>query len=199
MIMQIDLQKTKRESMWAVTCVNCTYERIVTYCQAYNIKKGISSGMCKSCKAKSTNNSGRFEKGSIPHNKGKQFKVVRNYKKNKKQMEITNAFGGTIFTDTIKRKMSNAKKGKMENLANNWQNGATKKHLKIRTSKPMQDWRKTILKRDNYTCQECNSVENLHVHHIKSFAKYKELRMCLDNGITLCNNCHKTKHKKGVK
>lgn len=51
-------------------------------------------------------------------------------------------------------------------------------------------WRNAILKRDNYTCQICSSQKNLEGAHIKSFAKYPELRFDINNGRVLCNKCH---------
>jgi len=55
-------------------------------------------------------------------------------------------------------------------------------------------WSKTIKKRDNYTCKKCDSKENLNTHHIKPKSKYPELSLDLDNGITLCEDCHGKKH-----
>lgn len=65
----------------------------------------------------------------------------------------------------------------------------------IRWSKNMIKWRKSVYERDNYTCQICGryGVE-LNAHHIKQFAKYPKLRFDVDNGITLCVNCHKQIH-----
>lgn len=55
---------------------------------------------------------------------------------------------------------------------------------------------KRVLERDNYTCQNCGSKEHLNVHHIKSYANFPDLRTTVSNGITLCESCHKRKHKK---
>ena len=55
-------------------------------------------------------------------------------------------------------------------------------------------WSKTIKKRDNYMCKNCGSKENLNAHHIKPKSKYPELSLDLDNGITLCEDCHSDIH-----
>lgn len=56
-----------------------------------------------------------------------------------------------------------------------------------------KDFRRKVLKRDNYTCQMpyCNSKHSLVVHHIVSYAKSHILRTDPNNGITLCRKCHK--------
>jgi len=56
-----------------------------------------------------------------------------------------------------------------------------------------EEWkqlRRKALQRDNYTCQECNSKESLHVHHLK----YRFISNLLEDLITLCKFCHANKH-----
>jgi len=68
---------------------------------------------------------------------------------------------------------------------------------KIRNTTEYKKWRKAIYERDNYTCQICGQKGGkLNAHHIKPFAKFKNLRTELNNGITLCENCHKLLHRK---
>ena len=53
-----------------------------------------------------------------------------------------------------------------------------------------QQWKRAVKKRDGNTCRQCGVTINLHAHHIKPRNKYPALALVLDNGITLCGNCH---------
>jgi len=77
----------------------------------------------------------------------------------------------------------------------NWKDGITPENRAIRTSVKYKKWRITIYERDNYTCQKCSQIGyELNVHHIDNFAINKEKRLDIDNGITLCNGCHRKLH-----
>lgn len=68
-----------------------------------------------------------------------------------------------------------------------------------RKSNQYKKWRKQVLERDMFTCKKCNlKGGNLHVHHIKGYADYPELRYKIENGITLCESCHRKEHQKKV-
>lgn len=77
----------------------------------------------------------------------------------------------------------------------NWRGGITKEHIKVRNSLEYKQWRKQVFERDNYTCVCCkrkNEVSGkLQAHHIKPFSLYPELRLSVENGRTLCEDCHK--------
>ena len=64
-----------------------------------------------------------------------------------------------------------------------------------RRSSRYKKWKSDVLKRDKNKCQKCGSFDNLVVHHIKPFSRNIELRYDVNNGITLCQNCHKEVHK----
>ena len=57
-------------------------------------------------------------------------------------------------------------------------------------------WRTNIYTRDNYTCQICaKHGVNLNAHHLNAWKSFPEQRFDLDNGVTLCVDCHKEFHK----
>ena len=57
-------------------------------------------------------------------------------------------------------------------------------------------WRKKVYEKDNYTCQCCgdNKGHNLNSHHLDGYNWCKEKRTDINNGVTLCEDCHKEFH-----
>lgn len=58
------------------------------------------------------------------------------------------------------------------------------------------NWRNSVFSRDNYTCQCCkdNKGGNLNAHHKNSYTCYENERYNIDNGVTLCEDCHQKFH-----
>ena len=92
----------------------------------------------------------------------------------------------------------------------NWKDGICSISHRIRSLVRYSKWVQNVFKRDKYTCQKCgdNRGGNLEAHHINKLnniirdnnlkeiidvIKCKEL-WDLNNGITLCKNCHKKEH-----
>ena len=57
-------------------------------------------------------------------------------------------------------------------------------------------WRKQVFERDNYTCQCCgdNKGGNLNAHHKNARNLFPNEKYDVDNGVTLCDKCHKEFH-----
>jgi hypothetical protein len=147
----------------------------------------------KSCK---TRNDDRFwKKGHIPWSKGKKGLTLNS--------------GRTHF----KKGFTPWNKGKrwLERTGINhhaWKGGITKLTEKIRKCFLYSQWRIAIFKRDKYVCQICNKYDHNFInadHFPKSFAQIltenniktiEEAFDCkelwdLDNGRTLCIDCHR--------
>lgn len=83
-------------------------------------------------------------------------------------------------------------KRRIGELGANWQGGKTDINILIRGREEIKRWKILVFERDNYTCQLCGDKTggNLHAHHIKRFSDNSELRIDINNGITLCDKCH---------
>lgn len=80
----------------------------------------------------------------------------------------------------------------------NYRGGIKSVYNKIRESFEYKEWRKAVKQRDNYTCVWCGAIENLQADHIKPFAFFPELRFNVNNGRTLCYDCHRKTDTWGV-
>lgn len=111
-------------------------------------------------------------------------------------------FGKHHSIETRLKMKNSALKGKDSPL---WKGGVTPTNRMVRFSFEYKLWREAVFERDNYTCVWCGvkSVKGhsvvLNADHIKPFALYPELRFAIDNGRTLCIDCHKATETYGKK
>lgn len=122
-------------------------------------------------------------KGHTPWNKGKSWSEETKDKMRASKLEKpTKYWLGKNRLDMLGKNNSS------------WKGGITPINQKIRNSKEYKLWRTAVLERDGYTCIWCGargSIERyLHVDHIKPFSLFPELRFAIDNGRTLCKDCH---------
>jgi len=94
---------------------------------------------------------------------------------------------GKHHSEETKQKMSLARR---KDNNSNWKGGITQIIRGIRWSSEYIHWKKAVLKRDNYTCQDCGSTEKIDVHHIQSILEYPGKIFTLSNGLSLCEDCH---------
>lgn len=153
----------------------------------------------ESLKGKTSGVKGKKWKIKDTSNMGKMWTQERKIKYSElcKEKGFGKWMRGKKLSKETKEKMRLSHSGEKTNF---WKGGKMKEYSKtmqIRHSIEFRLWREAIFARDNWTCQKCRiRGQKLHAHHIKNFAQYPELRLALDNGITLCMKCHTDFHKK---
>jgi len=60
-------------------------------------------------------------------------------------------------------------------------------------SREYRIWRAKVIRRDK-VCQICGSRQKRHAHHINSGSYFPDERYDIDNGVTLCYECHMNFH-----
>jgi hypothetical protein len=114
--------------------------------------------------------------------------------------KISKAGEGKIFSKDRCDNISKSKLGKKRPILSNekhwnWKGGVTEENKKIRMSLEMKLFKRTVLERDNYTCQKTGQRGiKLIVHHINNYKDFPKLRFDIDNGITLSTESHRNFH-----
>jgi transposase len=114
---------------------------------------------------------------------------------------------GRVFSEAHVANIRKAHRANVQFGENNpnWKGGLTEINRKIRGSWQAREWKEKSLERaghkceccgvdDGKACECCGTKVKLHVHHIRSFAKYPDERFDPQNSEVLCPKCHRTKH-----
>jgi hypothetical protein len=159
------------------------------------------------------NAKGQFIKGNIEGfkkghkiNLGRRWKMKEKFKEKISLIKIGNKNGrgnkGRKHTPEEIKKMKAAESGPNHW---HWKGGITKLVNQIRTCLKYRQWRLNVFSRDYFTCANCGQKGGeLVAHHIKAFAEImkehniktlQEALECeelwdIENGITLCEECH---------
>lgn len=70
-----------------------------------------------------------------------------------------------------------------------------KTNRELRRTTEYRKWRNDVIKRDRNTCKRCGDKHKLEAHHIRPFVTNPDVAFSLENGITLCKECHKYVHQ----
>lgn len=139
-----------------------------------DVKKGHSKFCSRECYWKSL-------KGKTSWNKGLPAPWARNNPQTFKKGNIPKHAGK-------KREEMRGKKHW------NWKGGKEQRPI-VRIE--YKNWRKKVFERDNYTCQFCKKRGGyLEADHIELWSKCKSKRYLINNGRTLCRQCHIKRHRK---
>jgi len=65
----------------------------------------------------------------------------------------------------------------------------------LRDSPAYRQFRTDVLDRDNYSCVDCGTSDNLHVHHIVPISEDESQATDVANGVTVCVPCHADRHE----
>lgn len=138
---------------------------------------------------------GLANKGKLSPRKGKKRLI-------ESVIKTANSNRGKKRTLAQRNRMSQSKIGLMMGEKNPlWKGGITPINAAIRTSREYKLWRTAVFERDGYACiwggKEHGS--KLNADHIKPFSLFPELRFAIDNGRTLCLECHKKTDTYGFK
>ena len=97
---------------------------------------------------------------------------------------------GRKVSQETREKMSTSQLGEKNH---NWKGGITSPSQK--KGYEYHDWRKAVVERDNSTCTICNKFCMYPIaHHVKHAHECPELVYDVDNGKTLCYDCHMIIH-----
>ena len=108
----------------------------------------------------------------------------------------------------VRKRQGEARRGKNNG---NWKGGISPLVMTIRSCLKYKEWRLSVYRRDEFTCQKCGRKlsDKFNAHHIKPFHQIFEENniqtlegayACqefweINNGITLCKECHTEEHQ----
>lgn len=77
----------------------------------------------------------------------------------------------------------------------NWKGGIAGERNSVMSRKVYKDWRSDVFERDMYMCRKCGNLgRKLRAHHIQNYANNPDFVLDPNNGITLCEKCHRRFH-----
>lgn len=103
-------------------------------------------------------------------------------------------FLGRKYTLEHRMAIARGQKRAVEEGRHHWKKNDKPHPDAFRTHLEYKLWKKTLLERAGFKCEDCGSTKRLHAHHIECYYKNNNLRSDLNNGIILCQSCHLKEH-----
>ena len=161
-----------------------------------DLKRGKGKYCSRDCCLEARKRGMVAPKGKDHPNYGKKFSPELRAKLSKAQLETPNhSTRGKRLSDEHRKKIAIGNIGKTVGDKNgNWKGGTSKEYAQLRTTFAYRKWKRAVLGRDDYTCVKCGEREGVVPHHILEFAYYPDERFAVDNGVSVCFNCHMGLH-----
>lgn len=145
----------------------------------------------------------KIQLGRIPWNKG-LIGVQSSTRKgislsDEQKLKISKKLTGRKLPPRSKEWRLNSSASRKGSKSHFWKDGVNEINNTIRNSVEYRIFRESVFKRDNYTCQQCKKRgRHLNAHHLKTFSQFPELRFDIDNGVSLCEDCHRKTDTWGI-
>lgn len=191
-----------------VTCEHDFHQgNVIRAARKYDVKNGCGEKICSYCSALKKKE--KFSFLGKKHTLESKLKISKAHKgsklseEHKKKISDSskgnkNHFFNKTHSQQTKIKIGFKNKGKLSKEKNpNWNPDRTWDVRRKERKLPENfQWTKSVLKRDNYTCQICNKRKwtSLISHHLDGYGWCKEKRYNTENGVCLCKECHKNFH-----
>lgn len=112
------------------------------------------------------------------------------------------AAGGSPHHEAWRASVGRALRGRRPRNSLRWQGpdhprwNPDREAVRVRRTDPeYAAWRHAVYSRDGWTCQDCGQRGGeLNAHHLAEWAKAPAQRYDLENGLTLCVQCHYRRH-----
>lgn len=199
-------------------CYQCkSWVSIIDFTVDRNRSDGLSA-VCRHCKSnglsalvttKEDRRSERIKRSwdkrretFVPPMKGKKMSEESRQKMSEAAKQRGSNRTGKRHTEETRRKISDITRKRTARGEQHYaySHGRSQRDREDRRTAEYKHWRDAVFARDNYTCQHCGDDRggNLQAHHVKPYANFPELRFVVENGITLCQECHERLHLKSI-
>lgn len=181
-----------KNAVKSMTCKNCNKRFMRLISKNKNNKIIYCSQKCKSEHQKI------ILKGSFnPNFRGGDVEVECSLCKSYFKVSRYRAKTRVLFFCSMSCKGKYQETSMLKNNNPNYVHGLSEDYrVRCRIIDGYNTWRRKVYERDNYTCQCCkdDTGGNLNAHHLDGYNWAIEKRTDVDNGITLCDKCHKQFH-----
>lgn len=176
-----------------------TFTRTCRKCQTKFIARSPRKAFCESCSiARECPNCGKSLANAPPRRKCCSFRCSALWQMKNGGLKHLRDKWPLMHTPEARRKAAQKKRDRpwperSGPRHHNWKGGVS--FTRRNDTSEYKRWRRAVLQRDKFTCQDCGTVGcRLNAHHILTYGDRPDLALVAENGIALCVPCHHKRH-----